>query len=165
MNEIADLLRELAAQLGTTVEALWPMIVAKMQYDWLGQMVTMTAMCVVGFIVFIKAWRGLGDIVERTQYLKCESRRWDRVIDSYRYNRVEEEKITTSYEEAIENWSKANSEWERLNETAPILSISLMIVGAIMAIFGTAGTIITAANISQFLVPEAAALQYIMGLI
>ena len=64
MEQIAPLLEELAKQLGTTVEYLWPILIAKTKMDWLVHTVISGLFAAVSAIVL---WRGLrlkGDLFD-----------------------------------------------------------------------------------------------------
>ena len=56
MNEIAPLLEQLAAQLGTTVDYLWPLLVKQTQIDWVACMVVLLISDVVLLIIAKKLY-------------------------------------------------------------------------------------------------------------
>lgn len=47
MDRVSDLLRELAAKLGTTMEYLWPRLVAKTRLDYIGSLVVLVVVVII----------------------------------------------------------------------------------------------------------------------
>jgi len=60
VQEVGMLLRELAGQLGTTVEQLWPSMVRAVWAEWVGGMVAVIIMLVVA-VVFARLCKKLAD--------------------------------------------------------------------------------------------------------
>ena len=60
MDKIADLLEKLAVKLGTTVEYLWPKLVERTRYEWLGEFTAGMILVIVGACfarAAVKEWR------------------------------------------------------------------------------------------------------------
>jgi hypothetical protein len=104
MNEI---LRELAHQLGTTVEYLWPTIIMKMQVDWVAE-TTVAAILTVIFVPLL--------------------------INKLKHGDVEDDGA----------------------------DFALAIVYGCIGLFSSIGLGACLVSISEFLAPEAAAIQWIM---
>lgn len=62
MDKIAELLEKLATKLGVTVEYLWPFLVERTKYEWLGEMISSFLVLVIGIIFLLvanKMWNKL----------------------------------------------------------------------------------------------------------
>ena len=55
MDKIAELLEKLATKLGVTVEYLWPFLVERTKYEWLGEMISSFLVLVIGIIFLLVA--------------------------------------------------------------------------------------------------------------
>ena len=58
MKEIAPLLEQLAAKLGTTVEKLWPVLVRQATVEAKTNLIWIVVLCVVSYVVFSFATEG-----------------------------------------------------------------------------------------------------------
>ena len=73
MEQVAELLRELAAGLGTTTEYLWPLLVKQQQVE----VFLHAVWCVVGFIVMVAGLRVYLGPVKRLYAMGSSSRTSD----------------------------------------------------------------------------------------
>ena len=166
MDKMADLLRELAAELGTTVETLWSMIVAKMQYDWLGGIIVASFLAVVGTIGVVKTFKSFSAWDTDYQNKKSTHHKTVVVVDEYRSGKFASATEVFGYnaDEALQRRADAKAAVNaKENEIARY--VVAWVVFGLMTIVGWITLINYATDISQYLVPEAAALEYIMGII
>ena len=57
MDKVADLLEKLAVKLGTTVQYLWPLMVKRTQWDWIGDMAATVFLLSIGLAIFHNGYK------------------------------------------------------------------------------------------------------------
>ncbi len=165
MEPIAEVLRELAAQLGTTVELLWPSLVAKVQYDWVGSAMVGLVCFIVGWVGFTKSMKATMGQAKLAATALAKSKEWYKVVDDFRYSRKVSELIECTYDQALAYWREAQGEYEAINGFGWFKPICGMVVFGTIALVGTVASLNAMHDISHFLAPEAVALENILRLI
>jgi hypothetical protein len=169
MQEISEVLRELAAQLGTTVEYLWPYIVKNVTYEWLGNFMVGMIMLFVGYIGLYVTWRRFNKTYTMHENAYEQQRLWNSIIDDHgrmvqmgrQADSVLAHKGMTREEAFAER-----SRWERIGRDTPrrdaVYTMAFIVTGIFSAV-GTVATLVCIASINRLLAPEAVALKELLG--
>jgi hypothetical protein len=169
MKELTEMLSELAAQLGVTVEYLWPHLVKNVQYEWIGQTSVAVALLLLGVTILAVTWSKFNKYYEKAAGADEQYRLWGNIIDEHRhysYAEKGENSVLTAKGMTMEQALAERERWQRIRSSSSRMDAQFtvaFIVSGVLSIIGLISSSIMLASINMLLAPEAVALQQILG--